>query len=257
MQNLELAVSIAKKAGGIILEYFNSDAQQASLKADNTIVTNADLEVNKMVIEEIQKHTDGHGVIGEEQSLETDSQYQWVVDPIDGTTMFSFGIPTNVFALALTKDKQPVLAVVFDPYVDKLYIADEKNVTCNNQPIQCNTTPLNQDSQIYIGLCANQSVDFNLYEVARRLSNDYAVKFISLRSAIYMDMLVASGKLSANLSYGGHGYDCIGGHIVKMAGGQYSDLNGEAINLLGENQGYFSSNGIIHAPILEIIKSCK
>ena len=72
-----------------------------------------------------------------------------------------------------------------------------------------------------------------------------------------MDMLVASGKLCANISYGGHGYDCIGAHIVKLAGGQYSDLNGNAINLLGENQGYFSSNGLIHSEMLEIIKSSK
>lgn len=254
MNHVEFCKQLSKKAEDVMLKYFLNQSLEKSNKSDQTLVTIADLQINKLVIEEVKKNYPTHGVQGEEESYNLESDYLWIVDPIDGTSMFDAGIPTNVFAIALTKNKEPICACVYSPYTKQLWISANGKASCNEIPINCSTQTLDTNSRVLIGVCSNKSSDYNLHKVSEYLSDNFNASIVNLRSTIYMDMLVASGKLAANISYTKHGHDYIGSIIVKSAGGKTSTIKGEKINLHSLNNGYLSSNGFIHSQLLEVLK---
>jgi fructose-1,6-bisphosphatase/inositol monophosphatase family enzyme len=82
---LAVAKSIARQAGALMLRYFDGDDKQTERKRDNSPVTIADKEINRLVIDELQKHF-SDGIIGEEESTaEYGTGRRWICDPIDGT----------------------------------------------------------------------------------------------------------------------------------------------------------------------------
>jgi myo-inositol-1(or 4)-monophosphatase len=147
------AVTLAHQAGKIMLEHFQVGVPtEIKPEAGNTPVTVADKLINDMVIDAVRTRFPEHAVLGEEQSLvKTAAPYTWVCDPIDGTMPYSAGVPTNVFSIALVdgKDGQPVLAIVFDPYMKRLYCAAKgKGATLNNTPIHVNEVKSLSDATI-------------------------------------------------------------------------------------------------------------
>src|SRR6185369_16230217 len=116
---LQFARGLADQAGAIMLEHFQVGvAKRDKAEADNTPVTIADTQINRLVIEAVRAKHPTHAVIGEEESHPADGvEFTWVCDPIDGTIPYTMGIPTNLFSLALVDGEgQPVVAVVYDPY---------------------------------------------------------------------------------------------------------------------------------------------
>src|SRR5689334_10230705 len=130
---LEFAKKIAHEAGDIMLAHFQIGIAKED-KEDGSPVTIADKAINHMVIEAIAKAYPNDAVLGEEESLHNEAgEYLWVCDPIDGTIPFSLGIPVNVFTLALLKDGQPLVSVVYDPYLKRLFSAIKgEGAFCND-----------------------------------------------------------------------------------------------------------------------------
>src|SRR3989339_1842896 len=127
MKEKEFALLMAKKAGKIIKKNF-AMGMEKEWKSDNTPVTVTDKAVNSLLIKESKRYFPKYGILGEEEnSIVGNEEYHWVCDPIDGTIPFSHGIPTCVFSLALVKDGVPVVAVVYDPFMDRLFTAEKGN----------------------------------------------------------------------------------------------------------------------------------
>ena len=103
----------------------------SAIKTDGTIVTEADMRINKMIIDAVKTNYPDYSVLGEEESYMPDQSLGvWVCDPIDGTLPYSLGVPTCVFSLALLDGSgMPILAVVYDPFLKKMYWAT-KNGGC-------------------------------------------------------------------------------------------------------------------------------
>src|SRR5689334_227090 len=100
-QYLTFAKSVAQEAEQIALKYFGFDVK-ITWKGDTSPLTQADTEINSMLIRRVKETYPEHSVVGEEESMATtNSQYTWVCDPIDGTAPFSAGIPAFTFSLAL------------------------------------------------------------------------------------------------------------------------------------------------------------
>ena len=112
-KELDFAKALALEAGEIMRKYFRSDRLGTVQKDDLTPLTVADTAINDLVIERVQHEFPEHGVLGEEASYEPNRQWIWVVDPIDGTSPYSCGIPISTFSLALVnkKDGQPYVSV--------------------------------------------------------------------------------------------------------------------------------------------------
>ncbi len=250
---LDTALELAQQAGQIMLQHFDNGVV-VNLKDDNTPVTIADETINQLVIDRICDQYPSHGVIGEEGSVERpDSSFQWVCDPIDGTLPYTLGIPTNVFSLALTEEGDPVVAVVADPYLEKLYTATKGDgAFCN---------------EVSIGVSKKDTFDGAIMNVSGRSGNNAAVlggplyadleqlggHMLHHSSMVYEAVLVASGKFDAAVFTKQTPWDAAAAAlIVEEAGGRVTDVSGLPQRYDRPLRGTIFSNGFLHDEMVEI-----
>lgn len=193
---LETAKQLAEQAGAIMLEYFQLGVEHET-KADNSPVTVADKKINKMVIDFIESKYPDHNVMGEEESSDnTQSEYLWVCDPIDGTIPFTLGIPTSLFSLALVHDGVPVIGVLYDPYFKRMFEAVKgQGVLLNGEKIEVNKR---DSSKNYITLPVMQ---YGLTDTAGLVEDAISsgLRGFSLCCMTYESILVASGQIGASI----------------------------------------------------------
>lgn len=122
---LKFATQLAMDTGQLLLEYFNPNGTHSNLKEDFSVVTEADLSADQMITEAIRKNYPNDGLISEELQPEIGSANSavWVVDPLDGTTNFSLGLPIWGVSIARVVDGWPEIGVAHFPFLDELYSA--------------------------------------------------------------------------------------------------------------------------------------
>ncbi len=243
----EVAVSIAKEAGEIILKYFDID-QEVEKKADNSFVTIADKEINTLVIARLREAFPEDGVIGEEEST---SEYgmgrKWFCDPVDGTAAYVWGVPTAMFSLALVVDGRPVLGVAYDAFLDRMYTAKVGGKSyCNGKELKVSN--LDMKSGIF-ALTGNIKILATADYFKRMVEDKIRVAFFS--GAVYKDCLIARGKFVGHMSFGINAHDIAATHvIVEAAGGKVTGLRGERLDFSRPFRGAIVSNGVTHDEIM-------
>jgi len=122
---MRVAVDAVRAGGDILLKYFKGGIYRTRSKKDTSLQTTADLASEKAILQIIQKSFPDHSISSEEQGLlrSTSSEYQWLVDPLDGTENFVLGIPYFSSSIALCRNNKPEIAVVYNPFTDELYSA--------------------------------------------------------------------------------------------------------------------------------------
>lgn len=123
---LNIAVRAVRAAGKEIVRAFEQlDKVEVELKGSNDIVTNVDISVEQIIIETIRKSYPRHTFIGEESgiTLGEDNDFQWIIDPIDGTTNFAKGIPHFAVSIALKVKGKLDQAVIYDPIRGEVFSA--------------------------------------------------------------------------------------------------------------------------------------
>ncbi len=246
------ARSLARQAGAIMLEHFRTGVAHRS-KGDGSPVTLADEAINALVLESAAHTYPDDGVIGEEGSSPASSTGRiWVCDPIDGTIPFTFGIPTNLFSLALVVDGEPVLGILYDPYLDRLYEGTQgQGASVNGLPIRVSEAPL---SGAFVALHAAQ---FGLLDNAAVMADaiNRGLRALSLASFTYEGALVASGQLAACVFGGESVWDLAAVKvIVEESGGMVTDLHGNPQRYDGPVNGGLVSNGVAHEALVEFIR---
>jgi myo-inositol-1(or 4)-monophosphatase len=145
-QLLLLAEEIALKAGDLLMQRptnFKLDEKSGVLD----FATQMDHESEKLIVEAILKARPDDGIIGEEGASRTGtSGYTWVIDPIDGTVNYLYGIPGWCISIAIKDDVGRLVGVVHSPTLQKTWKATRGGGSfCNDLPIQCNEpVPLNR-----------------------------------------------------------------------------------------------------------------
>ncbi|MCX8189823.1 MAG: inositol monophosphatase [Candidatus Diapherotrites archaeon] len=120
---LNAAIKAAKEAGRIALSR-SYDLKVSKKNSKGEIVTNADLEAEQAIIARLSCEFPEIGFVGEEKGvLPSKSDFLWIVDPIDGTRNYSLGIPFYCTSIALVKNNEPLIGVVYDPTKDELFYA--------------------------------------------------------------------------------------------------------------------------------------
>lgn len=251
---LEFAKDIAYHAKEIILKYFNSNITN-SYKDDNTIVTIADKEINDYLIMEVKRKFPNHAVDGEEKRFGS-SNYIWVCDPIDGTAMYARKIPVCVFSLALVVDGNPVVGVVYDPFLDNMYTAIKGcGAYKNNQKINVNNYKLD-DIRSVGHYDMIRLFDYDIYDCIKKLSKK--LYFVSIGSIIRASMCVACGEFTLAIFPGTDHKNCDIAAvkvIVEEAGGIVTDLFGCNQRYDKSIKGALISNKIVHDEIVDIINT--
>ena len=130
----------ARQVGEIQLRYFRSADLEISTKYnDFDVVTRADKESEALIIHKINETFPDHDILAEESGeYSRRSSWRWVIDPLDGTTNFSQGLPLFCVSIALEHDGEPIVGVVYAPYLNEMFSAVKgAGATLNGCPIHC------------------------------------------------------------------------------------------------------------------------
>lgn len=127
MHEMQVAIRAAKSAGDLIRNDFRSRRFQAESKPDSSLQTRTDLESERVIIDIIRSAFPTHRVCAEESGevSSSDSEYEWLVDPLDGTDNFVLGIDHFSVSITLCKFGQAILGVVYEPISENLYTAEK------------------------------------------------------------------------------------------------------------------------------------
>jgi myo-inositol-1(or 4)-monophosphatase len=209
---------IARRAGDIALGHFRRVAVER--KADRTVVTRADREVEAFLETELARACPDAGVLGEEGAARPSSgAYRFVLDPIDGTSSFVAGLPTWCVSIGLLRDDVPVAGVVHVPCSGEMYSADATGAWWNGERLPALTDAPGQGDPFMLAHSA----------VHRRYEVSWPGKLRSLGSTAYHAVLVARGVARAALLGNAHLWDLagaaallavVGGRLEYLAGGE-------------------------------------
>jgi len=214
-----------KKAAAIALDYFGRVT--INYKSDNSVVTEADLRVEEFLSEELTRLIPSSSFLGEEGTrgeISDYSGYLWIVDPIDGSSGYSQGLPIWGISVALVKDCRPVMASVYFPKVDSLFWYDEDGKGRIND---ISLEKLKPEKQIRSEsfLC----VPSNLY---RDCGIAVGMKSRSFGSSCYHILLVARDAAYAAILSSFHIWDLAASQtIAHSTGAEMFDLKGRSYSL--------------------------
>ena len=249
-------IDLAKHAGKIMKTNFTLGMKK-EWKSDNTPLTETDLTINALVLDSIKKKFPGHSVLAEEGSnVSEGSEYVWVCDPVDGTTPFSHGIPTCVFSLALVQKGTVMLGVVYDPFIDRMFVGEKgKGASLNGKKISVSrSTTL---ANAIVGFVNSRRAPYDFSDLYQQLLSRQ-VKLLDVGSIAYMHALVACGEFAATIFPYDQPHDTAAIKvIVEEAGGMVTDLFGNEQRYDRANgfRGHLVSNGVLHHELVNIITS--
>src|SRR3989304_1258381 len=119
------AIDAAKKAG-LLLKKNIDKAHRIEFKGVIDIVTEMDKKAEDLIIKTFKNAFPEHGILTEESSEQKSSSgYRWIIDPLDGTTNYSHGFPVFCVSIALEKDGDIILGVVYNPMLNELFTAEK------------------------------------------------------------------------------------------------------------------------------------
>ncbi len=250
-----IAVRAARQAGNLLLRY-HSRLEQLTVteKSDNDFVSEADRAAEDAIIATIRKAYPDHGVLAEESGSHDGGEYQWVVDPLDGTTNFLHGLPQFAISIALRHRGQLVCAVVYDPLREELFTAERGNgAYLNDRRMRVSSRRTLDGALIGTGIPFRDHRFVDQYlAMLKGLMRDTAG--IRRPGSAALDFAyVAAGRLDGFWELGLSAWDfAAGALLVREAGGVVSDLAGGDRHF---DTGNVVAGGIkVHAEILKRIK---
>lgn len=251
---MEIAIQAAKEAGQIALANFRKP-QKVHIKGLRDIRPEGTLAVQDKIVEIISQAFPEHHILTEEgEETEPASEgFQWIIDPIDGSTNYHRGLPIFAISIALWRGMQPLLGVVYDPYHDDLYRAQKhQGAFLNDKPLQVVMSEEELDEAVV-------GTDWPRGVVKR--ADHSKVTEIMLREVITLRPLgspalgicyVATGYLDAYYHLALNLWDvAAAGVIIEEAGGDISDeLGGYWVYSSG---GYVVANKWLHKRVVRIM----
>ena len=245
------ALLAAKQAGNTLLKHYGRKIK-AIEKPNKSLVAQADLEANKIIIKTIKKSFPTHSILSEETGFEDKkSDYKWVIDPLDGTHNFLHGIDFFGTSIALEYKDEPVLGVMHFPVLGMTAIAEKgKGAFLNGKKLSVSgKSSLVHSFILFEFAFSNRKEKIGFLE---RLIN----KPLDIRdfgSAIYDLLLVASGQADAHVIYSTYEWDVAAGFLlVKEAGGKITNLTNKPWD--ANKNKFLASNGKLHAELLRYVK---
>ena len=251
----DLAKLVAISGGEKALKYF----RKKNVKVKNKEVcgfdpvTTADFESERIMREIIEKERPNDSIVGEEfENKKGDNNYEWVLDPIDGTRAFIAGIPVWGVLVALNKGKKPIIGVIYQPFSKELYSGKDHFSELKMK----NFSAVLKTSEVFKLKNAIISTTFPEFdnEEERKIFNNIKsrTKFVRYGLDCYAYALLAQGKIDIIMESGLKKYDIQAPHvIVEGAGGIITNWKGDKAYEGGTVLA--SSNSNLHQKILKII----
>ncbi|MCF8242509.1 MAG: inositol monophosphatase [Melioribacteraceae bacterium] len=251
---IEKIAFISRIAGNIIREGFGKNFSIEYKTNSSNLVTEIDKKAESTIIEYVKKEFPGHGIIAEESgNTETESEYLWVIDPLDGTTNFAHGLPIFSVSIGVQKNGETIAGAVYDVMRDVMYSAELGSGSfANNRRIYVNENEDLSKSVLVTGFPYHIKDNPNraIEKFGAFLKSSRAVR--RLGSAAIDLCYVAGGVFDGYWEVYLNPWDmCAGNLILEEAGGKITDFSGEPMNIYSKQ--LLATNGKVHSEMLEII----
>ncbi|MFG0336303.1 MAG: inositol monophosphatase family protein [Maioricimonas sp. JB049] len=254
MQELEIARRAAQIGGDVVARAFR-DGVTIHSKATANLVSDADLESERVIAECITAAFPEHVILGEElHSGEVTAEHLWIVDPIDGTNNFAHGIPHFAVSMAYYRSGQPVCGVVFNPARDDWFVAVRgAGATYNGRRAAVTQAASLSEVLIGLGFYYDRGAMMEATLAAARDLFGQQIHGIRRFGTAALDLCqVGTGMFGGFFEYQLSPWDFAAGRLfVEEAGGRITTARGDALPL--ETTSVLASNGPLHEPLLSIV----
>ena len=240
---IETAKQAAKIAGEFLLQHYGKVPQEAiRKKAASDFLSFVDEKSEEIIVNVIREKYPEHAILAEEGGAEdTSSAYRWIIDPLDGTTNYLAQVPVFSVSIALQKDDELLLGVIYEPLRDELFWAEKgKGAFLNDAQIHVSNKTQLKDSLIATGFPFKSKQFLGTYLSAFEEIFDNCMGMRRLGSAAVDLAYVAAGRFDGFWEIGLNPWDVAAGAVlIQEAGGQVSDF------WLGPN--FMTSNYLLSA----------
>ncbi len=256
------ASEMARAAGALLREYYHRGVA-TEYKGEVDLVTVADRESEKLLVEQLHAQWPDYGVLGEEGTRsQMECEYRWYIDPLDGTTNFAHGFPAFCVSMGLEHrpvgtptdtDGELIAAVIYDPLRDEMFLAEkDQGAYLNGRRIHVSATETLAESLIATGFPSrkrhgNPNVHF-YHEVTLRSHGVRRAGSAALDLAY-----TACGRLDGYWEFKLNSWDTAAGVLlVREAGGMVTYIDGSPFHLASAE--VLASNGKIHATLVRLFE---
>ena len=251
---INILEKICDKVSKVIIRDFGEvEKLQVSRKGPGDFVTKTDKKVEKIIIEELEKARPKYGFIAEESGeRKNESEFNWVIDPIDGTSNFMHGIPHFAISIALEKNGEVISGIVCDPIKNETFYAEKgRGAYLNNRRIRVSSRKSLDEVIGLYGCPPMIKIDGNKFFDQIKKASSQIHKLRNYGSAALDFTYVAAGRADFawydHLNY----WDYAAGKIILLeAGGTITDFAGKSFVKQKET---FISNSYIHDEVIKIL----
>lgn len=246
----------AVQAAAAAIRHFDQlDFKITNKEGVNNLVTEADHASEKAIIDVIKSNYPDHFILSEEcGELVQDSEYKWIIDPIDGTVNFAHRIPLCCISIGIEKNREMVLAAIYNPFLNELYVAERgKGASLNNKAISVSS------KENVINACMVTGFPYTYLDEPNgplQVFERFIRKGVPVRrlgSAAIDLAWVACGRFDGFYEHKLQAWDSAAGFLlVQEAGGTVTDLNGGTYSPY--QPGIIASNGIIHNELVQWVQ---
>ncbi|MDT7042623.1 inositol monophosphatase family protein [Candidatus Nitronereus thalassa] len=254
LQALKKVAIEAAQVGGEILQKYTKAGFAIEHKTRLSLVTDADKESERTIVALLKQAYPTHQILAEEEGIHSAQQspYKWVIDPLDGTTNFTHGLPLYNVSIGLEYEGACIVGVVFDPTRPELFVGvKNEGATCNGQPIQVSRIAELGKSLLVTGFGYDiaESGD-NLDEFCRFTLRTQGVRRTGTAA---IDLCyVASGRFDGFWEMNLNPWDTAAGTVILgEAGGKVTSYDGAPYTIYSKQM--VASNGLLHEAIIDVL----
>jgi len=254
---LNVAIEAARQAGnflkqnlGKVREIQQKDGQERNL------VTEVDKRSEQLIIDIIKRHYPAHEILAEESGhAQTASEYRWIIDPLDGTTNFTHGLPVFCVSIAVERRGELLCGVIYDPNLDELFTAERgKGAFLNNRRVHVSRTDALAKSLLVTGFPYNitENPDHAVEHFVSFLMGAQAIR--RMGSAAIDLAYVAAGRYDGFWEVALNPWDMAAGALlVTEAGGKLSDFAGSQFSIYQKE--IVASNNLVHEEMIGVLRN--
>ncbi len=261
--SFQIPISNALRRGGeVLLKYFGKVSNIKVKENLSSVVSEADMESDKVIIDLISKDFPDHNIISEESGyIYKGSPITWIVDPLDGTSNFVAGLPWFGVLIAVMKDYVPVAGGAYLPAGKHLYYAEQAEKTrLNGRIIHVSEAQFLKDVLIAYSLDYCENFDDTLKETGIFASLVNNVRNVRATNCLLDLCYTADGRLGAAVNHHEKIWDIAAPWlIVRQAGGMVTDTSGKELDFTVSQENYkkdfpvIASNGHLHEKMIDLI----
>jgi myo-inositol-1(or 4)-monophosphatase len=254
----EVLINATNAGAKELMRFFNGKFSISNKEGVNNLVTEADHASDKAIQAVIKESFPEHGIVSEETAEKvTDSEFKWIIDPIDGTVNFANGIPICCVSIGLELNGEMLMGAVYNPILKEFFFAERgKGATLNDKKISVSNKTEVLRSCLVTGFPYTYLDQPNgPLQVFERLIRK-GVPVRRLGSAAIDLCWVAAGRFDGFYEHQLNAWDSAAGFImVEEAGGKVTDLKGDTYSPY--QPGIIATNGVIHKELIEWVQGEK